>query len=421
MATRPVFTPVTTRAEVVIRCSPPLDLVVRGHLHRLTSSARLSSLWGSVPPPPPSTTVLDPTLPPAATQTARITAKCYIRPSRYGLFVVRLPCRQETTSITVRLCLLAAESAKTSTRVSPPASDKGKGKEVFALLSKGRNRPDYEPIEHCCEPSLHRSRSASSWTFSLPAIQSSRTFSSTHPPIQNLSYLAGAGVTAGDKYTLRAEKIANETDRVDPAKSDLIYLSTVLLPLIESLLVVNKFTEASSTDKILDTMVRNHLSLMSGSFAVLVRNLSKLDLKNKRSFFFSGLRNRSQRARPHDPVFNLNIRRARAFEDSYHVFLRKTGDKIKYHLEYLSFVGRNIGRAIHKQRLLEAHFSLAVYKHVLGKRPEQSRQERKQEQLPAQDRGPAGLGRDQGLDGRAPEWSATTSSALFSERKLKSC
>ena len=29
-------------------------------------------------------------------------------------------------------------------------------------------------------------------------------------------------------------------------------------------------------------------------------------------------------------MFNLNIRRARAFEDSYHVFLRKTRDKIKY-------------------------------------------------------------------------------------------
>jgi E3 ubiquitin-protein ligase HUWE1 len=80
------------------------------------------------------------------------------------------------------------------------------------------------------------------------------------------------------------------------AKPDLLYLSTVLLPLIESLLVVNKFTDASSTDfidfttahsKILNTMVRNNPSLMSGSFAVLVRNSSMLDFENKRSFFFS--------------------------------------------------------------------------------------------------------------------------------------
>ena len=80
------------------------------------------------------------------------------------------------------------------------------------------------------------------------------------------------------------------------AKPDLLYLSTVLLPLIESLLVVNKFTDASSTEfidfttahsKILNTMVRNNPSLMSGSFAVLVRNSSMLDFENKRSFFFS--------------------------------------------------------------------------------------------------------------------------------------
>ena len=66
--------------------------------------------------------------------------------------------------------------------------------------------------------------------------------------------------------------------------------------MIESLLVVNKFTDASSTEfidfttahsKILNTMVRNNPSLMSGSFAVLVRNSSMLDFENKRSFFFS--------------------------------------------------------------------------------------------------------------------------------------
>ncbi|KAG0656109.1 hypothetical protein C6P46_000428 [Rhodotorula mucilaginosa] len=119
------------------------------------------------------------------------------------------------------------------------------------------------------------------------------------------------------------------------AKPDLLYLSTVLLPLIESLLVVNKFTDASSTEfidftpahsKILNTMVRNNPLLMSGSFAVLVRNSSMLNFENKRSFFFSV----SCTAQPHYPTINLNVRRARVFEDLYHVFLRETGDEIKY-------------------------------------------------------------------------------------------
>ncbi|EMS22762.1 E3 ubiquitin-protein ligase HUWE1 [Rhodotorula toruloides NP11] len=219
------------------------------------------------------------------------------------------------------------------------------------------------------------------------------------------------------------------------AKPDLLYLSTVLLPLIESLLVVNKFTDASSTEfidfttahsKILNTMVRNNPSLMSGSFAVLVRNSSMLDFENKRSFFFSRLHDRSQRKRPHYPTINLNVRRAHVFEDSFHVFNRRSGEEIKYgklnvkfydeegvdaggvtrewfgvlarqmfnpgyalfqpqaadsltyqpnkssainenHLEYFRFVGRLIGKAIFDQRILEAHFSRSVYKHMLGK------------------------------------------------------
>ncbi|GAA5963298.1 hypothetical protein JCM8115_000968 [Rhodotorula mucilaginosa] len=126
------------------------------------------------------------------------------------------------------------------------------------------------------------------------------------------------------------------------AKPDLLYLSTVLLPLIESLLVVNKFTDASSTEfidftpahsKILNTMVRNNPLLMSGSFAVLVRNSSMLNFENKRSFFFSVSCTPARpvaAAQPHYPTINLNVRRARVFEDLYHVFLRETGDEIKY-------------------------------------------------------------------------------------------
>ncbi|GAA5851451.1 hypothetical protein JCM3766R1_000331 [Sporobolomyces carnicolor] len=220
------------------------------------------------------------------------------------------------------------------------------------------------------------------------------------------------------------------------AKPDLLYLSTVLLPLIESLLVVNKFTDASSTEfidfttahsKILNSMVRNNPSLMSGSFAVLVRNSTMLDFENKRSFFFSRLHDRNQRQRGHYGTINLNVRRAHVFEDSFHVLQRKSGDEIKHgklnvkfydeegvdaggvtrewfgalarqmfnpdyalfqpqaadsltyqpnksssvneeHLLYFRFVGRIIGKALHDQRILEAYFSRSVYKHMLGKR-----------------------------------------------------
>ncbi|GAA6062543.1 hypothetical protein JCM10212_004309 [Sporobolomyces blumeae] len=219
------------------------------------------------------------------------------------------------------------------------------------------------------------------------------------------------------------------------AKPELLYLSTVLLPLIESLLVVNKFTDSSSTEfidfttahsKILNTMVRNNPSLMSGSFAVLVRNSTMLDFENKRSFFFSRLHDRNQRQRGHYGTINLNVRRAHVFEDSFHVLQRKSGDEIKHgklnvkfydeegvdaggvtrewfgvlarqmfnpgyalfqpqaadaltyqpnksssvneeHLLYFRFVGRIIGKALHDQRILEAYFSRSVYKHMLGK------------------------------------------------------
>jgi E3 ubiquitin-protein ligase HUWE1 len=101
-------------------------------------------------------------------------------------------------------------------------------------------------------------------------------------------------------------------------KPELLYIATVLLPLIESLMVVSKYVgvqkagDVSSpppmspslgppstpmesmfltfTDehrKILNTMVRNNPALMSGSFAILVHNPKVLEFDNKRSYFFS--------------------------------------------------------------------------------------------------------------------------------------
>ena len=103
------------------------------------------------------------------------------------------------------------------------------------------------------------------------------------------------------------------------SKPELLFIATVLLPLIESLMVVSKYvgskrsirdvtspmspqpTDPAKTDsmesiflsftddhrKILNTMVRNNPTLMSGSFAILVHNPKVLEFDNKRSYFFS--------------------------------------------------------------------------------------------------------------------------------------
>lgn len=122
----------------------------------------------------------------------------------------------------------------------------------------------------------------------------------------------------------------------------------------------------------------------------------------------------------------LNLRRARVFEDSYQHLQRKTGDQIKYgklsvrfydeegvdaggvtrewfqilarqmfnpdyalfepcaadkntyqpnrasavngeHLSFFKFVGRVIGKAIFDGRLLDAHFARSLYRQLLGK------------------------------------------------------
>ncbi|KAM0790628.1 hypothetical protein ACM66B_004490 [Microbotryomycetes sp. NB124-2] len=241
------------------------------------------------------------------------------------------------------------------------------------------------------------------------------------------------------------------------ARADLLYLATVLLPLIESLMVVSKYVFASQekrdlaattpatemppptsmeatfldfTDthkKILNTMVKNNPSLLSGSFSILVHNPKVLEFENKRSYFFSRLHDRSQRQRSHYGTINVNVRRQRVFEDSYRVLQTRAGDEIKYgklnvkfydeegvdaggvtrewfsvlarqmfdpnyalfqpqaadsltfqpnksssvnpeHLSFFKFVGRIIGKAIQDQRILEAYFSRSVYKHMLGKR-----------------------------------------------------
>jgi len=235
------------------------------------------------------------------------------------------------------------------------------------------------------------------------------------------------------------------------------HIATVLLPLIESLMVVCKFvgpkgpvsrllragtsprspTTAkesmeelfiSFTDghrKLLNLMVRNNPSLMSGSFSLLVNNSRVLDFDNKRNYFNQQL-HRRHHIREHHGTLQLNVRRARVFEDSFLYLQRKTGEQIKYgklsvrfydeegvdaggltrewfqilarqmfnpnyalfqpcaadkltyqpnkaswvnpeHLSFFKFVGRVIGKAIYDSRLLDAYFARSLYRQILGK------------------------------------------------------
>ncbi|KDR75882.1 hypothetical protein GALMADRAFT_248624 [Galerina marginata CBS 339.88] len=241
--------------------------------------------------------------------------------------------------------------------------------------------------------------------------------------------------------------------------SETAHIATVLLPLIEALMVVCKFvgskgsgsipravrTSASPrspttpgesmeelfisfTDahrKILNLMVRNNPSLMSGSFSLLVNNSRVLDFDNKRNYFNQQL-HRKPHIREHYGTLQLNVRRARVFEDSFLYLQRKTGEQIKHgklsvrfydeegvdaggltrewfqilarqmfnpnnalfqpcaadkltyqpnknswvnpeHLSFFKFVGRVIGKAIYDGRLLDAYFARSLYRQLLGK------------------------------------------------------
>lgn len=228
-------------------------------------------------------------------------------------------------------------------------------------------------------------------------------------------------------------------------KEDLINVATVLLPIIESFMVISKCNgekgqESTSTEdepesffftftekhkKVLNIMVRNNPSLMSGSFALLVRNPKMLEFDNKRNYFVQQLHKRTT-PRETYAMLQLNVRRQYVFEDSYHQLQGRTGEEIKNgklsvrfydeegvdaggvtrewfsvlarqmfdpnyalfitsaadkltyqpnrasfinsdHLSYFKFVGRVIGKAIYDGRLLDAYFTRSFYKHILGR------------------------------------------------------
>ncbi|KAJ1983136.1 E3 ubiquitin-protein ligase tom1 [Dimargaris verticillata] len=241
-------------------------------------------------------------------------------------------------------------------------------------------------------------------------------------------------------------------------KPALSHVATVLLPLIESFMVVShhvvsqtggpaevKSQDASPIErdlhssspeefflmftehhrKVLNTLVRNNPSLMSGSFALLVHNPKVLEFDNKRNYFTQQLHKRASGREVHSSL-RLNVRRQYVFEDSFHQLQGHNGREIKYgklnvkfyheegidmggvtrewfqvlsrqmfnpdyalfktsavdkvtyqpnpaswvnpdHLMYFKFVGRIIGKAIFDGRLLDCYFTRSFYKHMLGR------------------------------------------------------
>ena len=191
---------------------------------------------------------------------------------------------------------------------------------------------------------------------------------------------------------------------------------------IESLFF--SFTEEHR--KILNDLVRHNPKLMNGTFSVLVKNSKVLEFDNKRNYFNKRLHSRTNEERQPHPTLQLNIRRDQIFLDSFKSLYYKKPNEIKYgklnirfhgeegvdaggvtrewfaslsrqmfdpnyalfnpvasdrttfhpnplsevneqHLTFFKFIGRIIGKALYEGRVLDCHFSRAVYKRILGK------------------------------------------------------
>ncbi|KAJ5637707.1 hypothetical protein N7490_007586 [Penicillium lividum] len=185
-----------------------------------------------------------------------------------------------------------------------------------------------------------------------------------------------------------------------------------------------KFTEEHR--KILNELVRSNPRLMSGTFSLLVKNPKVLEFDNKRNYFTRRVHARGAEPRhPHAPL-QLAVRRDQVFLDSFKSLYFKSADELKYgklnvrfhgeegvdaggvtrewfqvlargmfnpnyalfipvaadrttfhpnrlsgvnseHLMFFKFIGRIIGKALYEGRVLDCHFSRAVYKNILGR------------------------------------------------------
>ncbi|KAL2862867.1 E3 ubiquitin-protein ligase TOM1 [Aspergillus lucknowensis] len=185
-----------------------------------------------------------------------------------------------------------------------------------------------------------------------------------------------------------------------------------------------KFTEEHR--KILNELVRQNPRLMSGTFSLLVKNPKVLEFDNKRNYFTRRLHSRGAEPRHPHPPLQLAVRRDQVFLDSFKSLYFKSADELKYgklnvrfhgeegvdaggvtrewfqvlargmfnpdyalfipvaadrttfhpnrlsgvnpeHLMFFKFIGRIIGKALYEGRVLDCHFSRAVYKCILSR------------------------------------------------------
>lgn len=146
-------------------------------------------------------------------------------------------------------------------------------------------------------------------------------------------------------------------------RDNMINVATILLPLIESLMVVCKNTtldnlsQASQANKdmvlsspppedsmaglffnftdahrrILNELVRQNNKLMSGTFSLLVKNPKVLEFDNKRSYFNRTVHAKnSGQNKPSAPPLSVGVRRNNVFHDSYRNLAFKRDEEVKY-------------------------------------------------------------------------------------------
>ncbi|KAK4552797.1 E3 ubiquitin-protein ligase tom1 [Recurvomyces mirabilis] len=148
------------------------------------------------------------------------------------------------------------------------------------------------------------------------------------------------------------------------ARGSMLNVATILLPLIESLMVVTRNStlkdvptsaaaaspaevrastpppSASQMDtlffrftednrKILNELIRSNPKLMSGNLSILAKNSKVLEFDNKRTYFNRKLHNRGEVRAPHASL-QLSVRREHVFLDSFKSLYYKNGDEIKY-------------------------------------------------------------------------------------------
>ena len=185
-----------------------------------------------------------------------------------------------------------------------------------------------------------------------------------------------------------------------------------------------KFTEEHR--KILNELVRQNPRLMSGTFSLLVKNPKVLEFDNKRNYFTRRVHSRGAEPRHPHPPLQLAVRRDQVFLDSFRALYFKSAEELKHgklnvrfhgeegvdaggvtrewfqvlargmfnpdyalfipvaadrttfhpnrlsgvnpeHLMFFKFIGRIIGKALYEGRVLDCHFSRAVYKCILGR------------------------------------------------------